>query len=247
MSILLADILGLAAGLLVDYLADVLPSRHKWGLPFCTYCGAPRPWAAYFRLGACQTCGKPRPWRSAAVLASGLIVSSWLWLFAPLKLGYWWSLALVTFLGLVIIIDIEHRLIQHIVSLFGAVLGLAVGIVAHGIGQTLVGGLVGFVMMLIFYGFGVLYARYQARKQGLESVDEEALGFGDVTLAGVLGLILGFANIFYGLMTGILLAGCFSVFLIGGLLISKKFQPGNVYIPYGPFLILGASVYIFFR
>ena len=247
MIILLADILGLVAGLLVDYLSDMLPARKIWGRPFCTHCGAVRTWSDYFRLQACRACGKPRSWRSAIVMGVGLVLSSWLWLFAPVKLGYWWSMALVTFLGLVMIIDIEHRLILHVVSLFGAVLGLAVGIVTHGVGQTLVGGVVGFVFMLIFYGFGVLYARYRARKAGLETTDEEALGFGDVTLSGVLGLVLGFANIFAGLIAGILLAGLFSMIMVGYLMIRKKFESGNVYIPYGPFLILGACIYIFFR
>ena len=198
-------------------------------------------------LSDCHSCKKPRSWRALVTLLFLAVISILLWFYAPLKLGYWLSLALVTFLAVVIIIDIEHHLILHIVSLFGAVLGLVVGIVAHGIGQTLAGGLVGFVLMFIFYQFGALYARFRARRQGLESSDEEALGFGDVTISGVLGLILGFANIFYGLVTGILLAGFFSVFLIGGLLIAKKFKPGDTYIPYGPFLILGACIYIFFR
>jgi len=246
MSILFALVFGLAAGLLVDYLSDVLPTRQKWGRPFCVHCGTVRPWPEYFRLGACQNCGKPRPWRGAVVLLLGMLISIWLWFNAPVKLGYGLSLALVSFLGLVMIIDIETRLIMHVVSLFGAALGLVVGVVSHEIVPTLLGGLIGFIFMLILYMGGVLFARYQARKQGLAHSDEEALGFGDVTLAGVLGLILGFPKIFYGLFAGILLAGLFSLFLVGTLLLNKKFKAGDVYIPYGPFLILGA-VYIFLR
>ena len=246
MSILLAAFLGLAAGLLVDYLSDVLPTR-KWTRPACIHCGAVRTWKEYFLLSACQTCHKPRPWRTILTLGAGLIFSVLLWIYPPVSLGYWFSLVVITFLGLVAIIDIEHRLILHNVSLVGAVLGLIVGSVTHGFFRTLLGGVVGFVFMLIFYLVGVQYARYRARKQGLESADEEALGFGDVTISGVLGLLMGFAYVFYGLVTGILLAGVFSLLLIAGLLIAKKFKSGNVYIPYGPFLILGACVYIFFK
>jgi len=247
MSIIFAAVLGLAAGLLVDYLADVLPTRQKWSRPACAYCGITRTWKDYFMLCACQACQKARHWRSNLTLAAGLVLSVILWIYPPLKLGYWFGLLLVTFMGLVIIIDVEHRLILHVVSLVGAVIGLSIGTITHGLIATLLGGLVGFALMLIFYLFGVLYARYRARKQGLKNSDEEALGFGDVSISGVLGLSMGISNVLYGLMTGILLAGVFSILLIAGLLIAKRFKSGNIYIPYGPFLILGACVYIFFK
>jgi leader peptidase (prepilin peptidase)/N-methyltransferase len=247
MSIIFAAIIGLAAGLLVDYLADAILTRQKWGRPFCAYCGVTRSWKDYFTLAPCRACQKPRPWRASITLFIGLILSVLLWIYPPLKLGYWFSLVLVTFMGVVIVIDVEHRLILHIVSLVGAIIGLIIGTITNGFLATLLGGVVGFVFMFIFYFFGIQFARYRSRKSGLENSDEEALGFGDVTISGVLGLLMGISNVLYGLITGILLAGVFSILLIVGLLIAKRFKSGDVYIPYGPFLILGACVYIFLK
>lgn len=247
MPYVLAALIGLIAGNLVDYLADALPARQKIGRPVCKNCGTARRWRDYFLLAPCRSCQKPRHWRSALTITAGIILSVLMWAFPPLKWGYWYSLVMVAFFGLVIIIDIEHHLILHTVTITGAIIGLAIGTLTNGFLRTLLGGLLGFAFMFIFYYLGVLFARYRARRQGLDASDEEALGFGDVTISGVLGLLLGFLNVLYGLITGILLAGLFSLVLILGLLLAKKFKSGNIYIPYGPFLILGASVYLFFR
>lgn len=242
-----AALLGFFAGLSVDYLADVLPTRSKWGRPVCSHCGTEREWRDYFTLSPCRACKVPRHWRSVITLIAGVTLSLALWTFPPLKWGYWYSFLILTFLGLVIIIDIEHHLILHPVTLVGAILGFIIGSLTNGFLRTLLGGIIGFIFMLIFYLLGILFARFRARRLGLDPSDEEALGFGDVTISGVLGLLLGFLNVLYGLITGILLAGLFSIVLMGWLLLTKKFKSGNIYIPYGPFLILGACVYLFFR
>ena len=68
--------------------------------------------------------------------------------------------------------------------------------------------------------------------------NEEALGFGDVILAGVLGLILGWPFIWFGLLLGILLGGVFGVILVLYLMLSKRYKREAlmVFMPYGPFL-----------
>ena len=42
----------------------------------------------------------------------------------PNKLGYWLGMVVLAYFGVVVLIDLEYRLIMHPVSLFGAVLGL---------------------------------------------------------------------------------------------------------------------------
>jgi prepilin signal peptidase PulO-like enzyme (type II secretory pathway) len=247
MPTIVAVLIGLAAGYVIDYLADVIPTREKWGLPSCTTCGTHRSWQDFLLLSPCKSCNRQRAWRIIALLFAGIITSLLLWNYPTPMIGYWLSMLMVTYFGVVVIIDIEHRLILHTVSLAGAVFGLLTGTLSHGIKQTLVGGVTGFLFMGIFYLAGVQFARYRARKQGIEYTDEEALGFGDVTISGVLGLILGFSEVMQGLITGILLAGGFSIVLILSLLAMKKLNIGNLTIPYGPFLVAGACVYLFFR
>jgi leader peptidase (prepilin peptidase)/N-methyltransferase len=246
MDLIFAGILGLFASILVNYLSDVLPTQRKLARPVCRECGKPFAWKDYLLLASCRSCGKPRSWRTYVTLVAGIGLSLTLWFARPAWMEFWLAILVVAFLGLVIIIDIEHRLILHVVTLTGAVLGLVTGLSRFSLARTLLGGLTGLLIMLLIYGMGVLFARYRSRKLGVDD-GEEALGFGDVTISAVLGLMVGFPNIFYGLTTGILLAGAFSLILILALVLKKKFETTGIYIAYGPFLVLGSAIYIFLR
>ena len=75
---------------------------------------------------------------------------------------------------------------------------------------TLLGGLGGLLIMLAFYGLGVLFTRIRAKRllaMGQEPDDEEALGSGDVILVTILGFIVGWPLIWLCLLYGILLGG----------------------------------------
>jgi leader peptidase (prepilin peptidase)/N-methyltransferase len=157
---------------------------------------------------------------------------------------------LLVYLSVVLVIDLEHRLILHPVSIAGAVLGLGIGIflrskqsIIYGITSTLIGGAAGFGIMLFFYFIGELFVKRMSKKRGL-STDEVALGFGDVSLSGILGLLLGWRAIFVGLFFAILAGGLVSLFIILGMLIMKKYKAFTA-IPYAPFLILSAIYFLF--
>jgi len=152
---------------------------------------------------------------------------------------------LLLYFGVVVVIDVEHRLILHPVSLVGALLGLGVGIWAHGMQSTLIGGIAGFGIMLAFHGFGNLFARLMARLRGAE-IDEVALGFGDVNLSGVLGLLLGWPGIVGGLLLAILLGGVVSLFYLVFMLILRRYRIFTA-IPYGPFLVASAVLLLYFH
>jgi leader peptidase (prepilin peptidase)/N-methyltransferase len=155
------------------------------------------------------------------------------------------SIVLVIYFGLVTTIDVEHRLILHSVSLVGACLAFVVGTWQHGLWRTLAGGAVGFTAMLGLYWLGMLFIRFQKRRQGLVE-PEDALGFGDVNLSGVIGLLLGWPGIIAGLVLAILLAGGFSLAYLIIKLIRREYRPSLV-IPYGPFLALSAAWLWVFR
>ena len=69
--------------------------------------------------------------------------SAYLWNEPPAKLGFAFSVVLLTYFVIVFVIDMEHRLILHLTSIAGAVLGLAAGWLSRGIVPTLLGGLGG--------------------------------------------------------------------------------------------------------
>ena len=113
----------------------------------------------------------------------------------------------------------------------------------HGLIPTLLGGLAGFGIMLGFYYFGEFLARWFARRRG-EVFDDVALGFGDVNLAGVIGLLLGWPGVMAGLFLAIMAGGIFSMLYIIYTVIMRRYTPFAA-IPYGPFLIFGAVVLLY--
>jgi leader peptidase (prepilin peptidase)/N-methyltransferase len=152
---------------------------------------------------------------------------------------------LLGYLGVVVLIDLEYRLIMHPVSIFGALLGIIVGILQVGWMKALLGGIGGFVIMWVFYLLGILVIKLIDRARG-QPVNDVALGFGDVNLSGVLGLMLGWPLIMVSLIISVLIGGLVSLIYIVINLITGKYH-AFMALPYGPFLVLGAVILIYFR
>jgi prepilin signal peptidase PulO-like enzyme (type II secretory pathway) len=253
-------VLGWLAGLFINYASDVLPVTRRFSVPTCKECGTPYSWADYLTLRACRSCGERRSLRTwlVQILATAAFVYFWLNPPKAISITILWMVVLVYF-GIILIIDLEHRLILHPTSLFGAILGLIVGTSLQaeihdsllvGIGYSLLGGLFGFALMLLLYKLGELVARYRARKMvaaGQADDEEEALGGGDVYLAGVLGLMLGWPFIFQALLLGVLLGGLISIVFLLALVLRRRYSSEALmtFIPYGPYFILSAFYLLF--
>lgn len=135
----------------------------------------------------------------------------------------------IAVLILIIVTDVEHRLVLHVVtfpSMAGALVASLV-LTDSSPWLALAGGLVGFMFF------------YLAYLLGKRLFGPGALGFGDVTLATMMGLMLGFQRIFFALVLGILLAGLWSLL---GLLSGRMSR--KAYFAYGPFLALAGIVMI---
>ena len=240
---------GWVVGFIVNYLADVLPVTRKLSVPACPNCNSAYATTDYLLFHASQTCQQRRSMRTWFVFILMIGISMYIWITPP-KLGFMVGLVLLTYFAMVFVIDLEHRLILHITSIFGALLALGLGWLSHGAGSTLMGGLAGFGLMVALYYLGVLFSKFRARKMqeaGQEADDEEALGSGDVILGGILGLLLGWPLIWFSLLLGIFAAGLFGVVLIIIMLVRRKYkeQALTMFMPYGPFLISSAFFIIF--
>lgn len=258
-TLLLPVALGWIAGFFVNYASDVLPHTRTFSQPICRNCQKALSWTDYLTMRACPNCGIRRSLRTWIVQFAAVASFLYFWLVPPIGLGLTLGLIVLTYFGLIIVIDLEHRLILHPTSLAGAILGLVVGVfiyskkdsVSAAALTSILGGIAGFGIMFILYQFGAFVARIRAKRMetaGQGSDDEEALGGGDVFLAGVLGLMLGWPNIILGLTYGVLVGGVVSLLAIIQLLIKRRYAQNSLmtFIPYGPSLILGAFYVLYF-
>jgi len=255
-TLLIPVLLGWFAGLFVNYASDVLPITRRFSQPTCPNCQASFSWADYLTLQACRNCGTRRSLRTWIVQIISIASFLYFWLSPPKALGLPLGLIVLTYFGVIIVIDLEHRLILHPTSMFGAVLGLVVGtyIYTPAVGtpyaflKSLIGGIAGFVIMFVLYQFGAFVARLRARKMesaGQADDGEEALGGGDVFLMGVLGLMLGWPNIILGITAGALIGGVVALLALVQASVKKR-DSLMTFIPYGPSLVLGAFYILYF-
>ena len=127
---------------------------------------------------------------------------------------------------LIVVLDIMHRWVPNALLFPTAMLALAVSLLtAHpSLTSALLGGLAGFVW---FYLMAIIY--------------RGALGAGDVKLAGLIGLMIGFPGVLMALAIGISMGGSVAAFL---LMSGQKTRKS--YMPYAPFLVAGALLKLIF-
>ncbi len=239
-------LIGWLLGLTANYLADVLPEKRKLVTPFCTECSSTFQLINYLLYPRkCKHCGSRRKSRTWIVELLFIISGVWVGTETPVNLGIIWSLSLLLYFIVIIVIDIEHHLILHLTSIVGFILGIIIGMKLHGYVSTLIGGAVGFIFMLILYYFGILFSKISSQVRKIE-LEEEALGFGDVILSGIMGLLLGWPGIIIGLLFAILLGGLASFIYLMFLFLSKRYNPNSA-LPYGPFLVLSTFYLLFLK
>lgn len=247
-----AGVLGLLVGGLLNVLADDLPCRAPVRAPHYPD-DTPRPPSAWLGLTAFLT-GQRRPpqdpagpalsWRHP--LVEVILALS----FAGLVLGFrdepnlpFW-LVYVAILLLITVIDIEHRLILFAVILPSCVFALVVAAVAPEPDRSfldyVLGGVFGGALFLGLFLGGMAFSAFA-------QTDEVAFGFGDVMLAVLGGLMLGWrAFIFAALITVFAGAVGAVVYLIGRALMRRRHR-WFVPLPYGPYVVLGILVMLLFR
>jgi len=254
--IVLYALLGLFIGAFLNLCADQLPRwRRLRRTPFCPYCEEPRPWWAWLSVLAflrfkpeCLNCGAPIPWRHPLVELGTATCFALLWYYysqTVLLIPYTVYTAIFI---LVIVIDLEHKLILNVVMYPAWLIALAASFFhpqPNFYRLAILGGVVGFLLLFLVYLAGELFVKVLSRIRG-KPINAVAFGFGDVRLGAFIGLVLGFPDVFTAIFLAILLGG------VAGLLywfvravILRKYSAFTA-IPYGPFLVLGAVAILFF-
>ena len=249
LSLVVFCVIGLPIGGLLNVLADYLPRRELPGPPMCASCSKPHRWSRWLAVtgyllagGRCAHCGaRIRLRHLFTELVTVLLFAFLQQRYTPAPRLFFETIYTAIFV-LLFVIDLEHKLILHVTTL-PAILLAAVGSFFLGRENynwrvALVGGATGFLLVLGMYLLGHLFVRTVERRRG-QKIGEIAFGFGDVTLTTFIGLVVGFPNVVFALLLGIVLGG------IGGAaywlvkaVIRRDYSPFTA-IPYGPFLIAG--------
>jgi len=150
--------------------------------------------------------------------------------------GYPQALAAAAFLGLLAVlslVDLERGLLPDLLTLPGSAAAIALSpYLAGGLRESVMGGGVAFLVMMVLYLFPL-----------------GALGAGDVKLAALLGFSLGFPRALDALVVGAFLGGVGALAYLlwpapaaeGGLL-RRIWQRRHRAMPYGPYLAAGGAV-----
>lgn len=255
--IVLYALLGLLVGGLLNLCADQLPRwRRLRRRPFCPNCQESRPpWAwlgtvAYLRFKpGCHNCGEAISWRHPIVELGTAALFAFLWhRYATSAYLIPYTVYSAIFV-LVLIIDLEHKLILTIVMQPAWTLALLASFFhpeePHYYRLALLGGAFGFGLLYVVYWAGQLFVKIVSKSRG-KPIHAEAFGYGDVRLGLFIGLILGFPRVFTAIFFAVLLGGLTGIlyWFVEAIIFRRYslFTP----IPYGPFLIIGAMAVMFF-
>jgi leader peptidase (prepilin peptidase)/N-methyltransferase len=241
--LVLVGLLGLAVGSFLAVAVRRLPRGESLRGPWsaCPACGHPGrirdtvPVPAGLRPGArCPNCREPVPRRNPGVQLATAVLFVLVTAAIGGGAGLPWAVPAFLYLAAISIalalIDVgTHTLPNRIVlpAYPISLLLLAVGSAGSGDWGALVRALAGGAVLFAFY-----FALAMAYPTGM--------GFGDVKLAGVLGLYLGWLG------WGPLVVGAFGAFLLGGIFSLVLLAAGRVGrksgIPFGPWMLAGAGV-----
>ncbi|HMM82204.1 MAG TPA: prepilin peptidase [Terrimesophilobacter sp.] len=244
---ILVGVLGLAIGSFLNVVVWRVPNGMSLSSPpsACPKCQHPIrardniPIVSWLILrGTCRDCGEPISVRYPLVeLGTALaFVGVALWS-ATRPAGLWLLPAYLYFAAVSIalaLIDLDTRkLPNRLVVPSIAIVGILLALVSFATGDwfALLWAIVAGAALFLFYFLLVV-------------IYPSGMGFGDVKLAAVVGLALGYLG------WGSLLVGAFAAFLLGGIfsvvLLATRRATRKTGIPFGPWMLLGAWVGIVF-
>jgi len=240
LSYLITGTLGALIGSFLNVCIYRLPRGESivWPGSHCPSCGKDIkcydniPLLSYLWLaGRCRACREPISIRYPlveAVNATGYLAI--LWTFGPNGTTLLYA---VLFSALLVVTgtDLTHKIIPNVITLPGIVIGLV------GAATVLPVGLIN-ALLGVAVGGGILWALAWASPYVF---GKEGMGGGDIKLLAMIGAFLGWKPVLLTMMIGSLTGS-----VIGISLIALRFMKRDEYIPFGPFLVLGALLSMFF-
>lgn len=151
--------------------------------------------------------------------------------------------------ALIIVIDMEHKLILFVVIIPAAALALLDAVITTyppGLVEALIGGAAGFGVFFLMYNGGFLFTYIMGKLRGQE-IDEVAFGYGDVMMAGLSGLILGWRALIFALFITVFLGAFGAIaYLLSRRLMGARYSAFTA-LPYGPYIVAGTIIILLYR
>ncbi len=239
---LLLFLTGISIGSFLNVLIDRLPKGEDvvFGRSRCDYCGKTLRWFELIPLlsylmqrGRCLRCGKGLSLQYPLVecVTGVLFILAFVYGGIPSNDIHFWCrfgalLAGLSATVVMVVSDFKYQILPDSMLIVLLVSGLVVQTPID-IRQMLIHGAVGITTGLFFY---LLWAGTRGK----------GMGFGDVKLSAVLGAVLGFPQTIIALYTAFLTGAFYGVILM----IRRKAGMKSK-IPFGPFLLFGAVISIF--
>ncbi len=232
--------MGLCVGSFLNVCIHRLPKGRSIVRPAsaCPACGALIHWYDNIPLisyailrGRCRGCQIPISIRYPIVeLLCGLLAFA-LWLRTGFELQTLIYFVFAASLLVITFIDIDHRIIPDIISLPGIPIGFALSFLLPQISwmESLLGILVGGgILFAIAWGYQLITGK-------------DGMGGGDIKLLAMIGAFLGWKGVLFTIM-----ASSFIGTLVGIVMMLQAGKGMKMAVPFGPFLAIGAIVYLFF-
>ena len=238
--IVFATIFGLMIGSFLNALIYRIPIGKNIAFPrsSCPKCGHIIAWyenipvvSYLFLRGRCSNC---KTKISILYPVVELVTAGFAFLSAPHSLNpsdlfnFFFFLSVFSSFLVHFIVDLKHQILPDAVNIYLALLFFVVSFLIHPWSHWLIGGAIGL-------GFPLLVSWIFYLLKG-----QIGLGGGDIKLFGALGLYLGPI----GIMQNIFLS-CFLGALVGIILMGAKIIKRENPIPFGPFILIVASLQIF--
>lgn len=230
---------GLVFGSFSNVLIDRLESGESvlWGRSHCDHCKKTLRWyelipvlSFLIQLGKCRRCHHPLSLQYPLIELVTAVGYVWLYATIPFGLAYIAAAAIFSASIVILIADYKYRIIPDEMVVIGSVAAVAYILITKQHSYDIVLHIASALGAMAFF-----YALWFGTKG-------KGMGFGDVKLAAMLGLTLGYPGILFALYTAFLTGA-----MVGVILILTRNKTLKSKIAFGPFLLLGLLVGVVFE
>jgi len=239
-AIIIVGLLSLSIGSFLNACIYRIPRNISVLIPrsFCPHCRKSLSWCELIPVGSflltggkCRSCHKSISPLYPSVELAAMGIGVLLFLRDGASIQYLWDISFILVMTTVAIIDWENLIIPNGIVVCGLVIGIVLTLAASAerFSSNVFSMLIAFSLTLTI----ALAGRWFFAK--------EAMGMGDVKLAGAIGFYLGAEDFLVALWLSALIGGGYGLFLMKFRGASKDFK-----IPFGSFLALVSSVVLIF-